>query len=78
MQMVVTFINYKNWPYKHTPVVVGQKSGFMEGQWNEFVFDYMTPEVRSVDDKINIYFCPYGTIPVFLDDIKVEAFEKID
>jgi hypothetical protein len=77
MQFVITFINYKNWPYKHTPVVI-RKEEFKAGQWNNFTFDYLTPEVRCAEDKINIYFWPYGTTPIFLDDIQIEAFEKKD
>lgn len=75
-QFVITFINYKGWPYKHTPEIIKNGKDLKVGHWNKFIFDYLTPEVRSTDDKINIYFWPYGRPSIFIDDIKVEIFEK--
>lgn len=44
-------------------------------QWNYISLDYLTPEVRSGDDKIKVYFWLQGDKPVFIDDLVIEVFE---
>jgi hypothetical protein len=76
--LVVMFTNYKGEAYKYSVVDVGTlpEDHVTLGQWNKFVFDYLTPEVRNENDKINIYFWFRGKDPVYIDDFKVEAYEK--
>lgn len=48
------------------------------GQWNYYQLYYMTPEVRNLDDKLRVGFWLRGRDAVFVDDLKVEAFERKD
>jgi hypothetical protein len=52
-----------------------EKYSIKAGQWNEIRFDYLTPEVRSKDDKLKVYFWLRGNKPILVDDLKVEVFE---
>jgi hypothetical protein len=45
------------------------------GKWNPMQLDYLTPEVRSVDDKMKAYFWLEGEDPVFIDNLKFEIFD---
>ena len=76
--IVTTFINYKGYGYKYNFNIIenGIESHAEIGKWNYFVFDYLTPEVRSVNDNLNVYFWLQGIYPVYVDNLKVEAFEK--
>jgi hypothetical protein len=46
------------------------------GQWNLLSFDYMTPEVRSNDDMLEVRIWYRGKSPCFIDKLTVDAFEK--
>jgi len=48
------------------------------GRWNYISLDYLTPEVRSVHDKVKVYFWLQGTTPVLIDDFKIEIFDPKD
>lgn len=78
--LVVTFTNKKGEAYKYSVVDIGTQPGdnTAMGQWNHYVVDYLTPEVRDENDKLNIYFWLRGKQPVYIDDFKVEAYEKKD
>ena len=45
-------------------------------QWNRLSYDYLTPEVRSVDDTLEVYIWYRGKSPCFIDEFSVDAFEK--
>lgn len=78
LDLVVTFVNHKGYLYNYIAADVMKitKGPVKAGQWNKFTLDYLTPEVRSVSDKINIYFWYRGKRPVYVDDLKAEVFEK--
>lgn len=44
-------------------------------QWNYISMDYLTPEVRSVSDKVKVYFWLQDNKPLLIDDLKIEVFE---
>jgi hypothetical protein len=46
------------------------------GQWNRLSFDYLTPEVRTTDDILEVYIWYRGKSPCYVDDLTVDAFEK--
>lgn len=60
--------------YKAEGIELGKYS-IKTGQWNKVQFDYLTPEVRSKNDKLKVYFWLRGNRPVLVDDLKVEVFE---
>ena len=43
--------------------------------WNRMSFDYLTPEVRSVEDNLKVYFWNQGGGTHRLDDLQVVLFE---
>ena len=45
-------------------------------QWNRITEDYITPEPRSKNDKLSVYVWYRGKAPIYVDDLKVEKFEK--
>lgn len=44
-------------------------------QWSFYEVDYLTPEVRSTSDELQVNFWLRGKTPVYVDDLKVEAYE---
>ena len=77
LSLVVTFDhNDAYYKYEAADIGINATQKAIPGQWNKFVFDYLTPEVRSKNDKVNIYLWLRGKGPVYIDDLKVEAFEK--
>jgi hypothetical protein len=46
------------------------------GKWNLLTYDYLTPEVRTTDDILEIYVWNLGKSKCFIDDITVDVFEK--
>jgi hypothetical protein len=47
------------------------------GNWFTVSFDYLTPEVRSANDRMKAYFWLQGSEPVYIDDLKMEVFEPV-
>jgi hypothetical protein len=45
-------------------------------QWNQLSYDYLTPEVRSVDDTLEVYIWYRGKSHCYIDEFSVDAFEK--
>ncbi len=43
--------------------------------WNTLSFDYLTPEVRSVNDNLKVYFWNQAGGTHSVDDLRVEVFE---
>ncbi|MGQ0826824.1 MAG: hypothetical protein ACT4ON_00365 [Bacteroidota bacterium] len=78
LSLVITFVNTIGKAYKYSATDVGmrQQDSVKLGQWNKFTFDYLSPEVRNENDKINVYFWLRGKTTAFVDDFKVEVFEK--
>jgi len=48
------------------------------GQWNFLSVDYLTPEVRSTDDILEVYIWYRGKSPCYVDGLSVDAYEKIE
>ena len=74
--MVATF-HYKGEVYKYYGYEL--KAGAIKlNTWNTIEFDYLTPEVRSLDDNLKVYLWHRGQKRILLDDLKVLAFEHND
>ncbi len=43
--------------------------------WVPFSVDYITPEVRSRQDKVKAYLWDQGGAPMRVDDLRIEVFE---
>lgn len=73
--MVVTFTHEgENYSYKALNISLNEFN-IKPGQWNQMQMDYLTPEVRSVEDKMKAYFWLEGEEPVFIDNLKFEIFD---
>lgn len=46
-------------------------------KWNKIKMDYLTPEVRSKSDVLNIHIWNRGKTTIYIDDISIELFEPI-
>jgi hypothetical protein len=73
--IVVCSFVHNGFQYKFNKV---EASNFdlLPNQWNKVEMDYLTPEVRSVKDKFRTYVRYTGNKSLFVDDLKVEVFEK--
>jgi hypothetical protein len=74
--LLVIHFNYKEQPYKYRTVSFKNRDlPFQAGQWNRLTIDYMTPEVRTIDDLLKVYVWYRGQGDLYIDDLKVEVFE---
>ncbi len=72
---LVVHFNHKEFPYKYT-TYGSDKMKLELNKWNRITFDYLTPEVRSKEDKLKVHFFLSGKEDIFVDDIQIEVFEK--
>ncbi len=73
--LVITF-QHKGEPYHYRAISISDSSFHMKpGQWNAMRMDYLTPEVRSVDDTVKIYFWLQGNDPVLIDNLVIDVFD---
>jgi hypothetical protein len=72
---VITFQhNGENYHYRAKSISL-KEFEMKPGSWNKMQMDYLTPEVRSKDDSVKIYFWLQGKNPVIIDDLKIEIFD---
>ncbi len=45
------------------------------GQWNQMTMWFLTPPIRSSEDKLHAFFWLRDTLPVWIDDARLELFE---
>lgn len=60
---------YKPWP--------GDGSAIVPGQWNYLETYYLSPEIRNKADKLYVQFWLQGQHPIWVDDLKAEAYEPL-
>lgn len=73
--LVITF-DHKGENYNYSAWGIERPENHVKaGRWNYISLDYLTPEVRSIHDKVKVYVWLQGTNPVLIDDLKVEIFE---
>lgn len=60
---------YRNWNL--------EEEDFVVGEWNDLTVDYLTPYPLSTNkDKVKIYVYVRGQEPIYIDDMRVEIFER--
>jgi hypothetical protein len=72
---VIVHFSHRGYPYKYIPIPLND-SLIQPHQWNAISFDYLTPEVRSLDDSLKVFFLNNGNAPVYVDDLKAEIYER--
>ena len=45
-------------------------------QWNTMTLDYLTPEIRSRDEKLSVYVWNPRNAKAYIDNLEVEVFER--
>lgn len=74
--LVVTFEHHgKAYGYKATDL---EQHPLEPNTWTEVSLNYLTPVVRSGRDKLKVYYWHRGKKPLYIDDLKVEVWEKLD
>jgi hypothetical protein len=74
---LVASFEHKGGSYKYRALDIEKPPLQLEmGKWNKVTMDYMTPEVRSGKDEMLVYFWHRGKLPVLIDDLSIEQFEK--
>ena len=53
-----------------------QKNKLILHQWNKVSFDYLSPEIRSKDDRLVVFLWNLGEKEIYFDDLMIEAFEE--
>jgi len=73
-ELVIAF-EYKRKKYKYRAMgITNKKINVIPNQWNTIKIDYLTPEVRSVNDTLRVFAWYRGKKPIYIDDLRVEAF----
>ena len=72
--LVVTF-QHKGFNYKYRTVNT-EDLNLKLNEWNKISMDYMTPFPRSKNDNLNVYLWHRGKNKIYIDDLKVEVFER--
>lgn len=72
---LVAHFNHKGYAYKYK-TFDSDKMNLKVNQWNRVTYYYLSPEVRKPENTVRILFWLQGKPPVYIDDLKVEVFEK--
>jgi hypothetical protein len=74
--LVVDF-KYQGKAYKYrAPSLIEIQSAIVAGEWFTINYDYLTPEVRTPDDPIEIYLWNDGDQDIYVDNLRATFFEK--
>lgn len=65
---------HKNASFKFRGLPVAGK-GFKAQTWNRMVFYYMTPELRTTTDSVNVFFWNMGPQKIWIDSLGFDALE---
>ncbi len=73
---VIEFVHEgKGYNYRTYPVL---DKNSVRYEWHTAHIDYLTPDVRSGSDKVNIYLWNRGKEVYAVDDLRVELFEPLE
>ena len=74
--LVVTF-EHEGLAYGYSAIDI-EKQNITLNSWSKISFNYVTPTIRSEKDKLKVYYWHRGKKSVFIDDLKVEVWERND
>ncbi|MBN2893085.1 MAG: glycosyltransferase family 39 protein [Bacteroidales bacterium] len=72
---LVTHFTYNELAYSYKTLEC-KNMKLQPNEWTKVTFYYLSPEVRTTNDKLNIYFWNRGNSTIYVDDIKTEIFER--
>ncbi|MEI6122345.1 MAG: hypothetical protein WCQ95_01835 [Bacteroidota bacterium] len=73
--LVITF-EHKGGSYKYFAGELNSADS-IKTNWNKKEFDYQTPEVRDINDKLKVYIWHRGKKPIYIKNLVIEVFEPI-
>jgi hypothetical protein len=76
--LIVSF-QHKGKNYKYRGLDLNRsdiKEHLKLNEWNLISMDYLTPEVRSKEDKLTVYLWNRGNLDIYFDDLKIEVFDE--
>lgn len=73
--LLVATAEHKGGVYGYRTTGVSPES-FVPGAWNEIRMDYLTPEVRTTKDVINVYLWHRGSTIVYYGDITATIWQR--
>lgn len=74
--MLVMSFHYKNRPYKYRTKSLNQ-ADIIPNEWNTINMTYMTPEPRTKNDELGVYFWYRGNNHAYVRNLRVTLFEPI-
>jgi hypothetical protein len=72
---LIVHFTHKGYAYKYKGID-SDKLKFEKNKWNNITLDYLTPEVRRKSNTLKVYFWLRSNNVVYIDDLKITAFEK--
>jgi len=76
LHIVVKFV-HRGRIYKYRAAQLSEERfRAVPGKWTAFRIDYLTPEVVSKSDRMKVYLWYTGQEPVYINNLKVEVFDK--
>lgn len=77
--VVRTFTNHKGEAYKYSAIdLLSNNHHTINGNWIIHRSQYLTPEVRSINDKFAVYLWIQGEGKLLIKSIKVRAYEPVN
>jgi hypothetical protein len=76
LSLVVAF-EHKGESYKYRTANLPNDGSIIPNQWNKIELEYLTPEVRTKDDELATYMWLRGSEGLYIDDFRVEIFNKV-
>jgi hypothetical protein len=75
--LVVSF-EHNGKAYGYSAIDIEKQNNVALNAWSTVSMNYLTPVIRSVNDKLKVYYWHRGKKPLLLDELKVEVWEKKD
>ena len=76
LPMLVMSYHYENKPYKYRTKSPDQ-ADIIQNDWNKFTMTYMTPEPRTKNDQLGVYFWYRGDNHAYVRNLTITIFEPI-
>jgi hypothetical protein len=72
---IVATFHHKGETYKYCAYGI-KKDKLKLNAWNTIEFDYLTPEVRTIEDNLKVYVWHRGKKQILLDDLVIYKYER--
>ena len=76
LPMLVMSFHYNEKPYKYRTKSPNQ-ADIIKNEWNTITMSYMTPEPRTKNDELGVYFWYRGNNHTYVRNLMITIFEPI-